>query len=469
MTQRKSIEDYNSITAFLLSNSEFILEGDILTCTLCYKKYTFDPARGITNVRKHINSQKHRRLLDIKNSNITIGDLHDKDTLFMRQIGLVEFMTKMNYPLSDVDSPAFKAFAQKNFAFPLCSSGFYRNSVVPRIFADKFNQLRTILTDKPFYIILDSTTDSNSRQIMCVIIGECAANNESVSYFLGAFEMKECKADNYATEIIKILCMFFGSSLDFNLFRVLITDQAPVMLSAGRLLKQSFREMKHVSCLAHLCHNVAEKVRGCAVIVDMIISTLKRLLIKNKTNNELFFRMTGLKPYKFPILIRWGMWIEFSGWLYENYVVIGEFIKEMDRINNTNYFLPYNSTEFEREIRLCKSYEWIPVTIKEFEKQNTSTEKQIQTLNTIIERTKNSFLEEYILKSLSKNPDIDFFISFNELRSRQDEKIYAYIPLTSVEVERAFSIYRKIYSEQRQSLKVENLSQFLFLYFNKSL
>lgn len=469
MTQRKSLDEYSSITLFLENNKEFILEDEVITCVLCFRKYAFNPARGIYNIKKHKNSQKHKDLLEVSVKNNLVMQVHSEDALLEHHIDLVNMMTQMNYPLADLDAAPFKKFAEKNIKFPLFSSSFYRKSILPKLYYKKLEILRTLLTNKPFYIILDSTTDSTSRSILCIIIGVCAKNNEGNSYLLGTVDMLESKAHNYTAEVIKILCNFFGNNMDFNLFKLLVTDQAPVMLALGRQLKESFRELKHVSCLAHLCHNIAEKVRSRAVNADKIISILKKLLIKNKTNKEILYTITGLRPYKFPILIRWGAWIEFACWLYENYMAIGDFIKEMDGINSTNNFELYNTAEFEREMRFCKSFEWIPVYIKKYEANNLSTESQIQYLREIIQKTEASFLQEYITKSLSKNPDINFFMEYNELRSRSAEKIYAYSPLTSVDVERAFSLYRNLFSEQRKSMKIESLNQHLFLYFNKKL
>lgn len=469
MSPRKSLENYSSINNYILTNKEYIMNEDVITCTVCFKNIDFNPARGVFNIKKHTNSAKHQKLLQAKEIKDAVPTNYGNEELMRNSNSLIEFMTQMNYPLSDIDAVPFKNFAKKFLPFPIFSAGHYRTSVFPKLYAIKYEMLKDLLSNKPFYLIIDSTTDSMSRQILCMMIGECTAQTQREPYLLGAYEIKEGKADNYVAAVVRVICSFFGENINFENFKLLVTDQAPVMISAGKKLKETFTELKQVTCLAHLCHNIAEKIRSKASMVDKIVAYLKRMLIKNKAHNAIFLETTGMKPHKFPILIRWGIWIDFTTWLYDNYESVGEFIKKMDELNKTNLYSIYNSQEFELQIRLCKKHKWIPVVITKLEKRGLSTETQIEYLNEIIDGVKDSFLSEYVANSLTKNPDINFFVQFNELRCRRDEKIYSNAPLTSVEVERAFSLYRKIFDEQRQSLKIENLNQHLFLYYNKHL
>lgn len=469
MSPQKPIQMYNSINTFLSEHEEFALRDEEIICTLCYKKYPFNPSRGVYNLKKHLAGAKHQERLLSRQEKADTKRFEDSEGLMVNNISLLNFMTQMNYPISDLDTEPFKLFAKNFLNFPISSSGYYRKTVLPELYDTKMTKLKELIQDKSFYIILDSTTDAASRQIMCVMIGACSIKDSYQTYLLSIVELQESKAQNYVTELLKILFKLFGDDIDFDKFALLITDQAPVMLATGRKLKETFQLMKHITCLAHFCHNVAEKVRSKSGKVDKIVSLLKRMLIKNNTNKKLFYQITGMKPAKFPILIRWGLWLEFVGWLYDNFMAVGDFISAMDEINETENFKEFTSKEVEREIRFCRSHLWITKSIAFFEGQNHSTEEQIKQLNTITTGITDDSLQKYIITSLEKNPDISFFKEFNDLRSRKKDKIYANVPLTSVDVERAFSLYRKVFDEQRQSFKTNNLNQYLFLYFNKNL
>jgi hypothetical protein len=65
--------------------------------------------------------------------------------------------------------------------------------------------------------------------------------------------------------------------------------------------------------------------------------------------------------------------------------------------------------------------------------------------------------------SLAINPDIHSIIENNDFTFIK-KTIYA---LTSVDVERSFSIYKNILSDRRQCLKTENIEKYNVIEFNK--
>lgn len=58
---------------------------------------------------------------------------------------------------------------------------------------------------------------------------------------------------------------------------------------------------------------------------------------------------------------------------------------------------------------------------------------------------------------LKKNMDLSWFLSYNPLKVCKENKIFAYVPLTTVEVEVSFSNYKFIFSDRRQNLSINSM------------
>jgi hypothetical protein len=109
-------------------------------------------------------------------------------------------------------------------------------------------------------------------------------------------------------------------------------------------------------------------------------------------------------------------------------------------------------------------------SIESLEKSGLSVEAQIKILDNVEkEVTSLNKYSERLCSILVRNPDILFFRSFNIVKAPICEKIYSFVPLTTVDVERTFSKYKEILSDKRTNLAMEFLEKLLFLYYNKNL
>ena len=61
------------------------------------------------------------------------------------------------------------------------------------------------------------------------------------------------------------------------------------MNAAGITLKYLYSKLFHVTCVAHLLHNCAMKIKSHFNDVDQLIAKVKALTIKNKTRLAKFF------------------------------------------------------------------------------------------------------------------------------------------------------------------------------------
>jgi hypothetical protein len=203
--------------------------------------------------------------------------------------------------------------------------------------------------------------------------------------------------------------------------------------------------------------------------LNNVCAEIKRLLIKNRHNQQLYGTETGLKLPKFPIVTRWGTWIEFVCYIAENYEKIKLFAKSISNSNNCPYdFLGlFTDSTLIEEIKLVKKYKFLPETIVALENENLSTEDQIGILKEAMNKINDEFLKDKLEKSCKKNPDLTFFLKFCSVTSPIHDQIFANVPLTTSIVEQSFSYYKNIFNDKRRSLKVESLEMLIGFSFNK--
>ena len=65
-------------------------------------------------------------------------------------------------------------------------------------------------------------------------------------------------------------------------FSLFLSDAARYMSLAGKTLKEFYPSLMHVTCVAHLLHNCAMRVRAHFKNIDEVIATIKTATFKNK-------------------------------------------------------------------------------------------------------------------------------------------------------------------------------------------
>ena len=100
-------------------------------------------------------------------------------------------------------------------------------------------------------------------------------------------------------------------------FSLFLTDAARYMSLAGKTLKEFYPSLMHVTCVAHLLHNCAMRVRAHFKNIDEIIATIKAATIKNKDRKK-DFHDAGLPSPPDPVITRWATWLRAALYYSEN-------------------------------------------------------------------------------------------------------------------------------------------------------
>ena len=96
-----------------------------------------------------------------------------------------------------------------------------------------------------------------------------------------------------------------------------LTDAAQYMSLAGKTLKELYPSLMHVTCVAHLLHNCAMRVRAHLKNIDEIIATIKAAIIKDKDRKK-DFHDAGLPSPPDPVITRWATWLRAALYYNEN-------------------------------------------------------------------------------------------------------------------------------------------------------
>ena len=111
-----------------------------------------------------------------------------------------------------------------------------------------------------------------------------------------------------------------------NLY-LLLNDAAPNMLACGNVLKPMYNNLFHVTCVSHLLHNCALKLRSTFPAVDELIGSIKILVAKNKRRLIAFVHFDFLPQ---PVVTRWGRWLIAAEYYTNNLLRVRQIVLKME-------------------------------------------------------------------------------------------------------------------------------------------
>ena len=165
------------------------------------------------------------------------------------------------------------------------------------------------LSEKPLVFVIDET-ELRGKNFLHIL---CGRLDKQVCFFL----VKRCVINGSANSQ-KIIHELDDVTKEFKVMKedvnLLISDAASYMCRAGNVLKKIYSNLQHVTCLAHLMHNCALKVKSFCKEVDDLIAAVKASVVKNKSRAS-DFDVYGRPPQ--PIVTGWGSWLDAANYYAE--------------------------------------------------------------------------------------------------------------------------------------------------------
>lgn len=163
---------------------------------------------------------------------------------------------------------------------------------MPLIYSTIYADVKERFRDQKVWISIDEARDREDRFVGGVVL-RIIDDPEQQPYFFRVLELSQVNGRTVATAVDSIL-----QELGVKRGNVimLLTDGAPYMKVAGRILKIWYRRMIHVTCLAHSCHRLGEYVRDLHKMVDRFIAAGKKAFLLSADRKKLFREMTPSIP-----------------------------------------------------------------------------------------------------------------------------------------------------------------------------
>ena len=267
------------------------------------------------------------------------------------------------------------------------------------------------------------------------------------------------------------------------------------MKKAAKGLQLLFPKMLHITCLAHGIHRVCEEIRRLFPDVDLLISSMKKIFLKDPARTVAFKETLTIPLPPAPVLVRWGTWVSAALYYGKHFDNLKNFVcsaldldaDEAAAIHTAQALFSKRSVRDEITLVVANSAD-LPGVITRLESQGlplSSAVSLVEGLEASFESLTGATLapvREKLHRTLLNNS------GFQELRIvkgilegeasteqlRDPEKLTVdelnslkYAPVVSCDVERVFSVYKSILRENRESFKFKNLMQHVVIACNK--
>ena len=135
---------------------------------------------------------------------------------------------------------------------------------------DELKRIRNAVHDKQVFVIVDESTLSG-MQYLNILVG--SLETPHVSYLYDCQPLKCAPNSNIIAQAVDDAVGNLGINRSF--FCLLLSDAAKYMIAAGITLKSLYPKLFHVTCVAHLMHNCAIKIKSYFEDVDRLIAKVK--------------------------------------------------------------------------------------------------------------------------------------------------------------------------------------------------
>lgn len=105
---------------------------------------------------------------------------------------------------------------------------------------------------------------------------------------------------------------------------LLISDAAAYMLKVGKILRECYKNIFHITCIAHLYQNCCLKIISYYKNVNDLIGSVKDSTVNSKDRRNMF------KSIKLPpgtILTRFSTWLKACEYYFEYFPKVWEIVK----------------------------------------------------------------------------------------------------------------------------------------------
>ena len=188
-----------------------------------------------------------------------------------------------------------------------------RASVV-QLASQKEENIRELLWDKKIFLIVDEAEVDKQKHIN-VLVGSLDTPNETSLIECLPLESSSNVNCSIILHTMDDVLRQFGTKR--GNFALLLADAARYMSLAGKTLQELYSTLMQLTCIAHLLHNCAMRVRAFFKNIDDVVTTMKAATIKNKDRKNDFCE-AGLPSPPVHVITRWATWLKAALYYSQN-------------------------------------------------------------------------------------------------------------------------------------------------------
>ncbi|KAL4142778.1 hypothetical protein QTP88_005183 [Uroleucon formosanum] len=389
----------------------FSIDTRVLFCKYCETKV--DSERR-SSVIQHLKTEKHLRSVERKENQketkcqqLLTNDLPSKKSKF--NLDLCKAMVSANIPLNKLSNTQFRTFLEVYSGKDVPMESVLRKFYLDDCYNEMMEKIRQCVFDRKIWVSLDETTDAEGRCIANVIIGTLEEDTAGPIFLLNTEALEKTNHSTVSKLVDKSLNILWPDGIRHHDVLLFLSDAAPYMVKCGKSLNALYSKMVHVTCAAYGLHRVSEEVRNQFGTVDKIVANVKKIFKKAPSRIQIFKNYAPDIPLPpEPIITRW---------------VLSESIL---KLQTKNMPLAESLSIVDNVQTQLKSVQGEPGK-KVYEKMENVLSKNIG-LKTLKQ------ISSILSGSISTMDGLPEDLTTNDLI------FYKYAPITSVDVERSFSV-----------------------------
>lgn len=441
------------------------LESKTIYCNACLKSIKLNPTSVLSSINSHDNGERHKlQLLEWDKRKLkqqsTIELLNDDRDTFTKD--LTKMLIGADIPFAKLSNDNFRNFIKK-YCFKQCphESNIRKNHLIPT-YESIMNGVTKELVGRKIYVQIDEAIILH-RRFVSILAGRLDGK-EPKSFCISVIEIKQAPNGYILKQaLLEAMKILYPDRTLYEDLELVVTDQASYMLKAMRELKAIFPNMMHITCLCHALHRVCEEAKVEYSQAAALITSLKMVLSKSSRRVDILECGINGTMRKLPIDTRWGTWIRFAGFVYDN---LNEIIQFASRVEDDDGIVTKklkeniskpNSREQLGEIRCL-----LPLTgvIEQLESRRLTIFEVKELIDEQIRQLPEIFKDK-LMRSLWNNPDYGQIFShpkaYNSLLRA---------PLVSCDVERSFSMMKNILRDRRSRMTEETFTMYATINYN---
>lgn len=464
----------------LYSNSGYEVINNGLYCNACQK---IVPCVKVSQLRQHDATSKHKQNFEFFEKKPSKQQfLFSPEPIDRFAVDLCGALIGANIPLFKINNLSFKSFLEENIRRKIpCYDTLRRN--VKHIYNEVMLKAKLEIGNNFVWISIDETTDMVGRYVANLLVGVLNERQFVRPHLIAVKFLSQTNSETVSRFVNKELINF---GIENTQVLLLVTDAAPYMLKAGKQLAIFYPNLIHVTCVCHALNRICEEIRFLFPLIDQLISSVKKIFTKAPSRILKYKEMCDLPLPPTPILTRWGTWIISALFLSQNFTILNSIIQSFDPNDSISIKKSqdlFSNSVIKQQLSYIQSnYSQLPTEITKLEYQGLTLCKSLDIFNNsikninIVEGNIGEQVNHKLSSVLHKNVGLKIL---NEIASVHrgtflnltlEPNIIAvmkFAPISSCDVERSFSLYKNILTDNRTNFTESNLEMYVISNYEK--